>query len=323
MFDGNQMKFIHLWNKAATTCGLALLALAIQMSTSAAAEPAQKALVVLRHGESLETRFSNPNLLSAGWKNQVPNWPTYAVPNHAPVTLQTHGLSPAGEDQAFFLRANLRNIIRDLGCAQVTRVVTMRPFGEDEKGKPASPNPFDTIYPYLKSAPAKELVLINPGKGPNPIVDRGLARMLDPKATQEESIFGGTAGSVLLCWDGEGLWGEKVANGTRPWNKDSILSILGGPDIGAYIRRMDKEVGGGFPDKGSRYYVFLPREGTGPGTKVPRKYNCIILDVLDASQIAVGAVEITARLTVDEDTKAMRILWPEVGGRDPWKPLPR
>ncbi|MGH8045705.1 MAG: hypothetical protein ACREKL_00540 [Chthoniobacterales bacterium] len=313
------MKFLHRWNKAARACGFAVLAWTGQML----AAPEPQALVVLRHGESLDVRFSNPNLLSAEWKRLVPGWPTYAVPNNAPITLQTHGLSPAGETQAFFLRANLRIIMRDLGCAQITRVVTMRPFGEDEKNKPASPNPFDTIYPYLKSPPAKELILINPGKGPNPIVDRGLARMLDPKATREDSIFGGTAGSVLLCWDGEGLWGEKVANGTRPWNKDSILSILGGPDIGAYIRRMDKEVGGGFPDKGSRLYVFLPREGTGPGTKEPRKYNCIILDVLDASQIAVAdAVEITARLTVDEDTKAMRILWPEVGGRDPWKPMP-
>jgi len=331
------MKITHPWNKTTLACSLAVLALAGQMPKGAQAAPAPKAVVVVRHGEDLSAWATTRAQVNPAWTDGAagnpalpavaPGWPNYALPNGTTITLQQHGLSPAGETQARFLGRNLPVIVAAFGCAEISRVVTKRPYGLNEKNKAVTPNPFDTLYPFISSEAFKakggDVVLINPGKGANPILDEGLVKMLNPDAAPKDSILEGTSGSTVLCWDAEGLWGEKNAEDARPFDKNSILSIMAGPALGAYIRRMDAELGGGCPGKAARIYVFVGREGTGPGTKVPQKYDCIIVDVLDPNQTNLDyALEITARLRVDEKTQNMRIMWPEVGGRDPWKPLP-
>lgn len=315
------MKTTHLWKKTMLRGSLAALVLAFDLSAQAQSPP--KAVVVVRHGEDLSTWTTTREAQTAEWLQVAPNWPTYALPNGSTVTVQLHGLSPRGEAQAKFLGKSLPVIVTALGCAPITRVVTKRPSGVNENGSGVTPNPFDTVYPLIDSVDFKarggSVVLINPQKKNNPIVDAELMKMLDPEATAGDSILEGTSGSTVLCWDAEGLWGEN-SGGSRPFDKNGILSIMSGPAIGAYLRRMDTELGGGCPGKAARVYVFVGRSETGPGTGQPQGFNCIVVDVLDPTQTNLNyALEITARLRVDANEN-MRIMWPEVGTRDPWKP---
>ncbi len=87
------------------------------------------------------------------------------------------------------------------------------------------------------------------------------------------------AGSTLLCWDAEGLWGKKIADGSRPFDERSIMRLLGGHTIGDYFRDKPETAGGGCPKKAARLYVFSRRPGTGADTQIPQKYDCDVIDV--------------------------------------------
>jgi len=255
--------------------------------------------------------------------------PQFTDKKETELVLRQHGLSgegkydakgklikAAGDQQAIFLGENLDKILSDLGFAKITKAVTKWPVPKDGDGDWPTPNPFDTIYPYLKKSPDVELILIKPDaktNGVKPLVDSALAAMLpdfhkptdkDPTPKVNPGLLMQETGSTLLSWDAEGLWGgdEKV-NGkkTRVWNPHGILAELGCPFFDDHFASMTTDPltgkfveGRGIPDKGSRIYVFYKRSPNLP--LVPEGYDCVVLEVPpDLSNIIVRAyLEINA-----------------------------
>lgn len=325
------MKIIHQINRTAISYSVAAFALAgmtghaknapgLHDFKTLNAAPAP-VIIVVRHGQDIKGRWiESKEQLTDTWKDMVPTWPTYqpeflsaiwAMPSNVSLgslTLFQHGLSPEGEAQAEFLGKNLTWLVKELNGVPITRVITKRPDMKNPDGSNPTPNPFDTIFPFLKYSGFKgELILIDPGvdKAINPLVDKGLATMLPDFEAQPPntgSLLNGT-GSTLVCWDAEGLWGkdETVVNGEsyRTWSENNILNKLATPAIDDHLMgdRPDLSAhefaeGKGVPGKAARIYVFYPRAN-------PTGYDCIVVDVTNRS--GQPEFEMIAELWIDEE----------------------
>ena len=263
--------------------------------------PLKQAIIVLRHaddpysdqyGMSAVQYVQKDGVgLSNYWKGICPAWPrianmastqtvyvngNYQTETHGSVTTFQHGLTTLGERQAERLKNALPAILDFQGMAPVKRVVTINPCPES-----SSPNPFDTVYPFLvgntafcdinkqtttnaggkvvpTAAACKSLLLLdNTGPKTNS-VSNDLQAMLDRGGLLPTADEGG--GSTILCWEGHALLKEPT--------HDSILRQLEGETIYASL---GEEVPMG---KGNTLYIFTKRENTGPGTSIPvQKYN--------------------------------------------------
>lgn len=188
------------------------------------------ALVVVRHGQDLDAAWvtlrSDPRL--SGWLKTVnPSWPAYTLPDSSVKSIFQHGLSDvsqkpgleAGDDQAVKFGAALAPFVSAKGYAPIGLVVTKNPFmkipGAPSTADNPTPNPFDTVYPFMKGTAVK-LKLIDPGPYGKQMIDPGLETMID------QGTIVPSNGSTLLCWDAEGLWGPQPPAG-RPFNPASIL----------------------------------------------------------------------------------------------------
>jgi hypothetical protein len=238
------------------------------------------ALIVIRHGEDLNKDWPTPNKGKLeNWKKTVnEKWPVYEVKHtvvheigwikdgHKVETANSlevlqHGLSDvpqmnkdgnpkkyAGETQAEGLGVHLAKCLSDNGYAEVTKVVTKNPSVTNPNGNYPTPNPFDTVYPFIKSAGFKggdsneAVLLINPDN--YKLVDPGLASMLDSGSLYPPND--GNGGSTLLCWDKEGLWGgDKFLSG-------SILGEISKKYLDSHYS-LENE---GPPGKGQTVYCF-------------------------------------------------------------------
>ena len=216
------------------------------------------ALIVIRHGQDLDgewiTSRSDPRL--AGWVKTVnPNWPAYTLPDSSVKNIFQHGLSnvpqkqglEAGDDQVTKFGSALAPFVAGKGYAPIGLVITKNPFMKIPGAPPASdnptPNPFDTVYPFVKGAAAK-LKLIDPGPYGQQMIDPGLQSMIDDRTIVPSN------GSTLLCWDAEGLWGPQPPAG-RPFNSGSILWKLSTLYLGD-----TKQIAGYSPLKCQTVYVF-------------------------------------------------------------------
>ncbi len=112
--------------------------------------PLQQAIVVIRHGEDLDKwiKADAKDGLSKTWKEAVPDWPNYSTAAGS-FKVSQHGLSKEGEEQALFLRDHLQALMKWGNYDPITRVVTKKPSGKNELQQDVTPNPFDTIYPFL------------------------------------------------------------------------------------------------------------------------------------------------------------------------------
>jgi hypothetical protein len=213
-------------------------------------------LIVIRHGEDLNEGWVNKsdpdNSQLANWKITAPEWPDYQVKHTvvdekgnvastaSSLTVFQHGLSDvpqenkdgtkkefAGEIQAKCLGVNLAKCLEDNGYAKVTKVVTKNPSVKNPNQKEPTPNPFDTVYPFIngdfKDAGSNKVLLINPDN--SNLIDPGLASMIGKDESDAGSLYNFNGGSTLLCWDAEGLWGEKVKK-KRPYDHSSILGKI-------------------------------------------------------------------------------------------------
>ena len=224
---------------------------------------------------------------------------------HKSVTVQQtvgHGLSSTvgestgGESQAKRLQEKLCDILASATVAQfgpfapVTRAITINPSIDG-----ATQNPFDTIYPFLKNDKTfrdsssdvnRNLLLVNNQEdktvAPSPpitlshsstkthkfIVANGLQEMIN-----NNTLLPSDGGSVLLCWDGEGLWGaEKKTVGTetrRVFNPNSILAQLAG-NVVADQMAMEDFYDDFYCAKGAMVYIFTN------ATNSNTKYNTSI-----------------------------------------------
>ena len=137
------------------------------MTASSRLVTGTQAIIVIRHGDDAKV-VPWPAPSSEYWKSISPNWPKYdAIPNqripgqgslpeyHSSVTVDKyvgHGLTPLkGELQAKRLQEKLSEILMTAGDRQfgpfapVTRAITIDPSPSS-----ATPNPFDTFYPFSK-----------------------------------------------------------------------------------------------------------------------------------------------------------------------------
>lgn len=194
------------------------------------------AIIVIRHGEDIDTKKDGPWPTKPSEKNVknwistwAPNWPNYTLPNGAQVQVRQHGLHFVGEQQATWLANKLPALLTKEGVdfMPITRVVTKDPYTMDGNNNP-TPNPFDTAWPFIKVNKIQDVVLVPAKKGTNffgprankvnGTVDEGLLKMLPcyhgPVSTAKpaDSILptnasGQVTGSTLIVWDGQGMWG--------------------------------------------------------------------------------------------------------------------
>jgi hypothetical protein len=297
-----------------------------------AAAPKERAIIVIRHGEDLDSDTTgwiqtNKKYAKGGeltpadreWVDSyVPTWPNYALPaNTKKISIKSgnrvevqdqnpslivhqHGLSAEGGKQAKFLGSTQAKygtntfdyLTTYLDVAPITRVIT-----KDPSDSAATPNPFDTVYPYLKNFKG-ELLLIAPGinKKTNPIIDESLAAMLPDFKNNKlvgnpPLLDSNTTGSTLIVWDAEGIWGPKVGK-DRPMNSGSLLTKLGEPGISKNIEQSSYVNGGGCPAKAARIYVFHPR------TTEPAGENCIVVDVVKDAATGERSLKVVAEIVV-------------------------
>jgi len=215
-----------------------------------------------------------------------------------------HRLNETGELQAKRLQVDLLKILTSATPAQlgpfapVTRAITIDPSTSSSSGEQATSNPFATIYPFLKTDETfkdfntdsnRNLLLINTktNKTVNPtsritfkddpktynlIVADGLQEMINA-----DTLLPNDGGSTLLCWDGEGLWGEEkidfskngIKSERRVFNPNSILAQLGG-NIVANQFNISEFYPDFYPAKGAVIYIFTRAKNSNT------KYNTTI-----------------------------------------------
>ena len=300
-----------------------------QTATAQANQPPLKqAIIVLRHGEdpsanpdgsSTVPYVQNDGVgLSNYWRSICPTWPkitnmastqtvyangNYQTQTHRSVTTFQHGLNTIGEAQAERLNKELPAILEFQGIAPVKRVVTINPCPES-----SSPNPFDTVYPFLvgntafgeinnqtttnaegkvvpTAAACKSLLLLD-NEGPKTDnVSNDLQAVLNRDALLPTAAEGG--GSTILCWEGHALLDQESLN--------TILKQLQGQAITEHAVDLPQM------SKGNVLYIFTKRENTGPGTSLPvQKYNLVIYRAIGSPRTAIGKLTWTRSYEVNE-----------------------
>ena len=221
------------------------------------------ALIVVRHGQDLNgewvTSRNDPRI--SGWVKTVnPSWPAYTLQDSSVKNIFQHGLSDvpqspgleAGDDQVTKFGSALAPFVSDKGYAPIGLVITKNPFmkipGAPLGSDDPTPNPFDTVYPFVKGASAVTLQLIDPSPYGQQMIDQGLEQMIDDRTIVPSN------GSTLLCWDAEGLWGPQPPAG-RPFNPASILWKLSTLYLGD-----TKQIASHSPLKCQTVYVFTTRQ---------------------------------------------------------------
>ena len=183
-----------------------------------------RAIIVIRHGDDL----------SGGWPLSAD---VFTLPNGVRVPVPQHGLSSAGFTRARLLPSVIPKWMTASNFGSIGRVIT-----KDPSKLAYTPNPFDTIYPTIQAQRVMDVVLL-PG-----LTD------LQKRMADSTQLFP-TTGSLLICWDAEGIWGSKDASGNRPTSpvKGSILDTLSTTTVMSY------------PVKGTTLYAFT---GSGPKFKL-------------------------------------------------------
>ena len=252
-----------------------------------------------------------------------------------------HRLNETGELQAKRLQADPDGLQVDIlkiltsatpaqlgPFAPVTRAITIDP-STSFNFEQATSNPFATIYPFLKTDETfnvcntesnRNLLLINTKtvKTVNPtsritfkddtkkynlIVADGLQEMINA-----DTLLPNDGGSTLLCWDGEGLWGEEKTNYPKPnskpddkgyeerrvFNPNSILAQLGG-NIVATQFNIPEFYPDFYPAKGAVIYIFTRAKNSNT------KYNTTIYSSIWTEDQKSGLGVLTWRATWNAD----------------------
>lgn len=261
----------------------------------------QSVIIVVRHGEDMDSFVTSRNGLSSNWANVCPTWPTNpisyklvhtdghidATSSRDPVSC-SHGLSYpgythqdntktySGEQQAQYIKLNLPTLLSLQNYAPITRVITKTPINNPENnssGAAPSANPFDTAYPFILANPSVEVLLIKktipwPNTTPN-IVDEGLRNMIansiSTNPTPTNALLP-SSGSTLLVWDRDGMWGAK--NTSAEFKTNSILWQLASDTIGDRLK-----INNFSPGKGTTVYIFRKRPSTGLGTTSGQRFD--------------------------------------------------
>lgn len=175
-------------------------------------ESLQNCLIVIRHGLDVDN-----NKRKNGER-------TKTLPNGEKVVYYQDGLNEDGKKQAKSIAKLLPKLVDDLDISAITRVITKDPR--------TTPNPFDTILPFIEA---------------QNIMDVRLPSTLD--GIKNSQLFPDDT-SVLVCFDQEVLWSPKV-NGKRA-PKPSSESLL------HYVNKayeIDTDIPGP-PEEGRTIYIY-------------------------------------------------------------------
>lgn len=142
-------------------------------------------------------------------------------------------LSDLGKLQAIHYATSLDHIVELEEIPPIDTIVTNDPRNTcQSNGITPTPNPFDTIRPYIISHPSVEVILY-PKDESNPTV-------LTPKYIPQ------SIGTMVCCMDRDLLWGT---SDTTIASKTSLLALLSSRyGIASFIP--------GPPEKGTQIYVF-------------------------------------------------------------------
>lgn len=179
-----------------------------------------KAIIVVRHSLDVDDKATPPRCPPkppCDWHFDKDGY-VKKLPNGEDVKYYQEGLSTEGIEQADGLALVLPKIVENLKLAPIEKVITKDPRSFD-----ATPNPFNTIYPLIINENIKDVDL----------------------TTKSNIDYSLENGSVVICWDREGLWGDKEEK--QP-NEDSILKHLNSM---YNVSKID-----GPPVKGSTIYVY-------------------------------------------------------------------
>lgn len=151
------------------------------------------------------------------------------MPSGEDIKYYLKGLSYEGEVAAKSYAEVLPKLVSDLGIADVGRVIA-----KDPRPDGATPNPFDTIYPFIARTGVKDV------------------RLPSEAAAAKGDVFPNDAtGSIVVSFDVEGLWSPKQSDGSRTRQPDSnsLLHFLNDK------YNIDGDMAGP-PRKGKTMYVY-------------------------------------------------------------------
>ena len=148
-------------------------------------------LIVIRHGEDVDNDKR---------KKRKPGY-YKELPNGEKIYYDRDGLNKEGKKQAQSFAKVLPKLVKELGISDITRIITKDPK--------TTPNPFDTILPFIDS---------------QDIMDVRLPSTID--GIKKSNLFPDET-SVLVCFDAETLWSKKDdGKRTLQPSSDSLLHFL-------------------------------------------------------------------------------------------------
>jgi hypothetical protein len=169
---------------------------------------------------------------------------------------------PLGEKQAISLGKNLGELLLNGHLFQIDRAITMDPREND-----STPNPFDTIWPYLRNRQLDqnwvELYLVMRDKNSNDKFP-GIMSLI-----QNDKVLPEKIGSTLICWTGEGMMGKEAdGKGT-----DGILAKLIKKYRGSIGPSYDGWVNGPIERCADVFVFYLDANGKGVAEKWKFDYS--------------------------------------------------
>ena len=180
-----------------------------------------------------ENRALLVNFPSKIWRGVNKDWPVYhraysLVDENGEIgdggdlyKVSVHGLSEDGEKQAVKLASAdlLGRFLMSNRCAPITRAITKYPVATTPNSPFPSPNPSDTLFPYLSGEGKNVQLLFTPPKVSKPqILDESLLALID-----KNQLLPDDGGSTLLCYDTDVIWGSTVLMNA---NEKSLLEKL-------------------------------------------------------------------------------------------------
>jgi hypothetical protein len=126
------------------------------------------------------------------------------LPNGKTIEYTQKRLSKNGKAASDKYATVLPKRVNDLGLASIKRVIVKEP-PTAKNNYSTSPNPFDTVYPFISVNNIMNVTLIS-------------SKYIDNFPNMDEG-----SGSVLICWDKEGMYENNYG---LPPSKNSILYKL-------------------------------------------------------------------------------------------------
>ena len=175
-----------------------------------------QSIIIIRHADDLDS-----------------DWPlssdVFTLPSGDSIEVPQHGLTDEGFARARLLATAIPQWTTANGIDSITRVITKDPSLLTE-----TPNPFDTIRPFIMAQNIMDVELL-------------------PDLPTLTVIFKNNQllpsyGSLLICWDAEGIWGDKI-NGKRP-PVPAFNSILG------MLKSTTKIDDNSYPEKAGTIYSY-------------------------------------------------------------------